>query len=115
MATNPKDLLIALVESTSITSKYLMRAPPSPKGAIFMMSALPKVSSVREISFGAAGGPRGRCHLDLVCVVRLQLLPFFKSVCDLLLLLLVQTVIDTVFDPGIPRGAFPATYQVDLS
>ena len=92
-----------------------MRAPPSPNGAIFMMSAVPEVSSVREISFGAAGGPRGRCHIDLVWVARLQLLPLLKSVCELLLILLVQTVIDTVFDPGIPRGALPATYQVDLS
>ena len=47
--------------------------------------------------------------------MRLQLVPFFKSVCELLLLLLVQTVIDTVFDPGIPRGALPAAYQVDVS
>ena len=48
----------------------------------------------------------------VTCVLMLHLV---RSVIDSGLLLLRQSVSETIFEPGVPVGANPSLYQVELS
>lgn len=92
--------------------KEVIRAPPFSVGAFVSTVAVPSTPAVIVTIDGAVGGPRGRCQIVVTCVLALHLV---RRIIDSGLLLLRQIVSEIIFEPGVPTGANPALYQVELS
>jgi hypothetical protein len=81
-----------------------MRAPPLFVGALATTVADPSAPAVIVTIEGAAGGPRGRYQLVVVCVLVLHLV---RKRIRSALVLLWQVSIEIVFEPGVPFGTAP--------
>jgi hypothetical protein len=79
----------------------VMRAPPLSEGALVATVALPRTPAVIIRIDGAAGGPSGRCHVVVICVL---LLHFVRSRIRFGLDLLWHVLIEMIFEPGVPVG-----------
>ena len=81
-----------------------MRAPPLSIGDLAITVAVPSAPAVIVTIEGAAGGPRGRYQLVVVCVLVLHLLRNrIRSFLDLLW----HVLIEIVLEPGVPFGTAP--------
>jgi hypothetical protein len=84
--------------------KEVMRAPPLSAGALATTVAVPSAPGVIVTIEGAAGGPKGRCQVVVICVL---LLHFVRTRIRSDLDLLWQVSIEIVFEPGVPFGTAP--------
>jgi hypothetical protein len=81
-----------------------MRAPPLSVGALATTVAVPSAPAVIVTIEGAAGGPRGRCQVVVICVLELHLVrKRIRSALDLLW----HVLIEIVLEPGVPFGTAP--------
>jgi hypothetical protein len=81
-----------------------MRAPPLSVGALAITVAVPSAPAVIVTIEGAAGGPSGRCHVVVICVLLLHLVRMrIRSGLDLLW----HALIEIIFEPGVPFGTVP--------
>ena len=86
------------------SEKEVMRAPPLSIGALVATVAVPSAPAVIVTIEGAAGGPSGRCHVVVICVLVLHLLRNrIRSDLDLLW----HVLIEIILEPGVPVGTFP--------
>jgi hypothetical protein len=87
-----------------MSPEEVMRAPPLSVGALATTVAVPSAPAVIVAIEGAAGGPRGRCQVFVICVLGLHLVR--KRIRSALVLLL-HVFIEIVFEPGVPFGTAP--------
>ena len=100
--------LVGFAESVN----EVILAPPFSVGAFVSTVAVPSTPAVIVTIDGAAGGPSGRCQIVAICVLALHLM---RRIIDSGLLLLRQIVSEIIFEPGVPDGAVPSLYQIELS
>ena len=102
------ELALSVFPSTPVgfadSEKEVIRAPPLSEGALVATVALPKIPAVIVRIEGAAGGPSGRCHVVVICVL---LLHFARSRIRSGLDLLWHALIEILFEPGVPCGTLP--------
>jgi hypothetical protein len=84
--------------------KEVMRAPPLSAGALATTVAVPSAPGVIVTIEGAAGGPKGRCQVVVICVL---LLHFVRTRIRSDLDLLWHVLIEIILEPGVPVGTFP--------
>ncbi len=72
------ELALSVFPSTPVgfadSEKEVIRAPPLSVGAFVATVAVPSKPAVIVTIDGAAGGPSGRCHVVVICVLGLHLL-----------------------------------------